>query len=160
MNDERREASEVRDFEAVIEAGARGGAGLVLPFAIEEVWGARRVKIRATFDGVEYRGSAMYMGGRPLVGITKAIREAIGKQIGDTVRVSIERDTAPRTVDIPEAFATALAADPSRRERFDALAYTHRKEYARWIGEAKRESTRERRIAQALVMIDEGRKLS
>ena len=37
------------------------------------------------------------------------------------------------------------------------MAYTHRKEYARWIAEAKREETRDRRVAQALEMIRAGR---
>jgi uncharacterized protein YdeI (YjbR/CyaY-like superfamily) len=40
------------------------------------------------------------------------------------------------------------------------MAFTHRKEYARWIGEAKREQTRERRVAQALEMLRERRTLS
>jgi uncharacterized protein YdeI (YjbR/CyaY-like superfamily) len=51
----------------------------------------------------------------------------------------------------------ALAADPQARAAFDGLAFTHRKEYARWIQEAKREETRDRRVAQALEMIRAGR---
>jgi uncharacterized protein YdeI (YjbR/CyaY-like superfamily) len=39
----------------------------------------------------------------------------------------------------------------------DGLAYTHRKEYARWVDEAKRDETRDRRVVQALEMLREGR---
>lgn len=58
---------------------------------------------------------------------------------------------------MPPALTTALARDAAARKAFDALAYTHRKEFARWIAEAKREDTRERRVGQALEMLHEGR---
>jgi uncharacterized protein YdeI (YjbR/CyaY-like superfamily) len=46
--------------------------------------------------------------------------------------------------------------DSVARAEFDQLAYTHRKEYARWISEANRDETRERRIAKALELLREG----
>jgi hypothetical protein len=61
------------------------------------------------------------------------------------------RDTA-RT-----PLAAALDADPAARAAFDALAPSHRKEFARWIGEAKRDETRKRRIGETLRMLAEGR---
>jgi uncharacterized protein YdeI (YjbR/CyaY-like superfamily) len=71
--------------------------------------------------------------------------------------VELALDEAPREVEVPEALASALAADPEAQAKFDALAFTHRKEYARWIAEAKREETRVRRVEQALEMIRAGR---
>jgi uncharacterized protein YdeI (YjbR/CyaY-like superfamily) len=76
------------------------------------------------------------------------------------VNVHIELDTAPREVDVPPELAAALAGDPAALAAFDALAYTHRKEYARWVQEAKRDETRRRRIAQALQMLRKGQTLS
>lgn len=64
---------------------------------------------------------------------------------------------APRDVEVPEALSAALAGDPVAKETYDALAYTHRKEFARWIAEAKKAETRGRRVAQALEMLREGR---
>ena len=40
---------------------------------------------------------------------------------------------------------------------FEQMAFTHRKEYARWIAEAKRDETRQRRVAQAVEMIKAGK---
>jgi uncharacterized protein YdeI (YjbR/CyaY-like superfamily) len=57
---------------------------------------------------------------------------------------------------VPEALARALEADPTARERFDGLSYTHRKEYARWIAEAKREETLTRRVAKAIELLRSG----
>jgi uncharacterized protein YdeI (YjbR/CyaY-like superfamily) len=51
---------------------------------------------------------------------------------------------------VPEALAKALAADDAARAAFERLAYTHRKEYARWVAEAKRDETRERRVAKTI----------
>jgi uncharacterized protein YdeI (YjbR/CyaY-like superfamily) len=85
------------------------------------------------------------------------VRDAAGVQAGDTVEVELELDTAPREVETPAALADALALDPQARVAYDGLAYTHRKEFARWIAEAKREETRRSRVAKALEMLREGK---
>jgi uncharacterized protein YdeI (YjbR/CyaY-like superfamily) len=85
------------------------------------------------------------------------VREAAGVEAGDTVPVVLALDTEERTVEVPEDLATALAGDAEAKAAFDRLAYTHRKEFARWVGEAKKVETRERRAAQALEMLREGR---
>jgi len=58
---------------------------------------------------------------------------------------------------VPEALAAALAADPEAKASFDRMAFTHRKEYARWIADAKQEQTRQHRLGQALEMIRAGK---
>jgi uncharacterized protein YdeI (YjbR/CyaY-like superfamily) len=74
-------------------------------------------------------------------------------EAGDVVDVTLELDAAPREVDVPEVLAAALAADPQAKASFDQMAFTHRKEYARWVADAKQEETRQRRVRQALEMI-------
>jgi uncharacterized protein YdeI (YjbR/CyaY-like superfamily) len=59
----------------------------------------------------------------------------------------------PREVEIPSALLAAFERDSAAKAAFDKLAFTHRKEYARWIAEAKKEETRERRVAKALEML-------
>ncbi len=119
--------------------------------------GAKRFAVRATVNSYTWRTTVTRMGGESLLGLSRAVRAAAGAEAGDTVEVELELDTAPREVVVPEALARALAADPVAGAAFDGLAYTHRKEYARWIDEARREETRERRVAQALEMLREGR---
>jgi uncharacterized protein YdeI (YjbR/CyaY-like superfamily) len=97
------------------------------------------------------------MRGEFLLGLSREVREAAGVEAGEEVEVSLARDTEERTVDVPPALAAALARDAAAEAAFDALAYTHRKEFARWVAEAKKEDTRERRVAQALKMLHEGR---
>jgi uncharacterized protein YdeI (YjbR/CyaY-like superfamily) len=57
----------------------------------------------------------------------------------------------------PEAFRAALDRSPEARSAFDAMPPSHRREYIEWIAEAKREATRDRRIATALEWIGEGK---
>jgi hypothetical protein len=142
----------MREFEAVIEERRGGGAGVTVPFDVKEAFGSGRPKVVATFDGVTYRGSVVSMGGRYMIGLRKDIRAAIGKAPGDAVRVTLEADTAPRVVDVPDDLAAALA-DAGLRDRFDGLSYTHRREHVEAIEGAKKPETRARRIAKAVEMV-------
>ena len=98
-----------RTFEAVIQSADRGGAFVLVPFDVKEVFGSGRPKVRALIDGHEYRGSLMNMGAGHMLGMRKDVRAAIGKDVGDSVRVEVELDTAPRTVDVPVELRGALA---------------------------------------------------
>ena len=118
--------------------------------------GAKRFAVLATVNGYSWRTSVARMGGESLLGLSRAVREAAGVAIGGTVDVVVELDQAPREVEVPELLATALAADPVASAAFDQLAFTHRKEFARWVAEAKRDETRQRRVEQAVEMIRTG----
>jgi hypothetical protein len=122
--------------------------------------GAKRFPVVATVNGYTWRTSVARMGGEFLVGLNKEVRTGAGVQAGDTVTLELTLDTEPRTVDVPPALAQALDADPKAKAIYDDLAFTHRKEYARWIAEAKRDDTRERRVAKALEMLHGGETMS
>ena len=68
------------EFKAPIEAVVRGGAVVSIPDDVVEHLGGRgRIPVKATFDGIPYQGSIVNMGGRPILGVLKAIREELGK---------------------------------------------------------------------------------
>jgi Bacteriocin-protection, YdeI or OmpD-Associated/Domain of unknown function (DUF1905) len=119
--------------------------------------GAKRFPVVATVNGYTWRTSVVRMRGEFLLGLSKEVRQGAGAEAGDEVDVTVELDAAPREVEVPEALAAALADDPEARASFDRMAFTHRKEYARWIADAKQEQTRQRRVAQALDMIRAGK---
>ena len=118
--------------------------------------GARRFPVAATVNGYTWRTSVARMKGEFVVGLSREVRQNAGVEAGDEVEVMLELDRAPREVEVPEALAAALAANPGAGAAFERLAFTHRKEYARWVAEAKREETRQRRVEQALEMIRAG----
>lgn len=119
--------------------------------------GAKRFPVVATVNGYTWRTSVARMGGEFLVGLNREVRQGAGVQAGDEVDVTLELDSAPREVEVPEALAAGLAADPQAKAAFESMAFTHRKEYARWVAEAKREETRQRRVQQALDMLRAGK---
>jgi Bacteriocin-protection, YdeI or OmpD-Associated/Domain of unknown function (DUF1905) len=134
------------------------GAFIHFPYALRELFGVGNlVPVKATFDGrVTYQGSLAKMGGpQAVLVLRKDIRSQLGKEPGDWVDVSLELDDRPRTVELAEDVAKVLA-DTGTATDFEALAYTHRKEFVRWIEEAKRQETRQRRIDQTCQMVKAG----
>jgi hypothetical protein len=119
--------------------------------------GAKRFSVRATINGHTWESTVTRMGCEFLLGLSRAVRGAAGVEAGDTVQVDIVLDAGPREVDVPPALTDALAGDEAARSAFEKLAHSHRKEYARWVAQAKREDTRDRRVAQALQMLREGK---
>ena len=144
-------------FKAVILAGLGGGAGVEFPYDVEKEFGTRgRVPVQATFDGAPYRGSLMNCGmACHTLGVLKGVREKIGKGPGDTIDVVVWKDDAARTVEIPAEFARLLKKQ-GLLEDFEKLSYSHRKEYCRWITEAKKEETRQARLEKAIAMLRKG----
>lgn len=144
-------------FKAPIQGADGGGACVLFPCDVEREFGSKgRVPVNATFDGVPYAGSLVKYG-RPehMLPILKAIREQIGKGPGESVKVELWKDEEVRTLDIPAPFA-ALLKKEKLMASFEKLSYTHRKEYCRWIAEAKKEETRENRMAKAVEMLRGG----
>lgn len=137
-------------FEGAIHTANGGGAYIPVPAAIlEALGGGGRIPVRATFDGIPYTGSILSMGDGPCLGVLKSIRTEIGKQPGDTVTVTVERDTAERTIEVPDDLAAALAA-AGMRETFDGLSFSRQREHVNAVIDAKRPETRARRIVKAV----------
>jgi len=88
----------IYEYDAVIEASEIGGGGAYVPFPydVRAEFGRGRVKVHATFDGEPYAGSLVNMGVKNpdgsicyIIGVLKDIRNKIGKQPGDSVKVTI-----------------------------------------------------------------------
>jgi hypothetical protein len=127
------------------------GAGIRIPFDVQEAFGKKgRVPVKCTIDGYPYQGSIVPYGGTYYMGVVKKIREAIAKTYGDTVHVVMELDDGLRVVKVPEDFAQALTGNEKARQAFEKLSYSHKREYLEWIEGAKKEETRQRRIAKAV----------
>jgi Bacteriocin-protection, YdeI or OmpD-Associated/Domain of unknown function (DUF1905) len=142
-------------FVATLEQHGSGTV-VVVPYDLKEAFGSGRPPVRATVNGYTFRTTLFTMGGRALLGLNREVREAATVEPDQKVSVELERDDEPRTVEVPSDLAAALDADPVVRETFDGLSYTHRKEYVRWIEEAKRTETRTRRVEKSVEMLREG----
>jgi len=146
-------------FTATIQNAGGGSAFVEVPFDVEEVFGSKRPKIKALIEGVPYRGLLVRMGGpNHMLIILKGIREQIGRTFGDEIKVSVEADTEERVITVSAELKRAFREHPDAKAFFEKLSYTHKKEYVRWIEEAKKDETRQNRIVKTIEMLKKGKR--
>ena len=134
---------------------------MAVPFEVSEVWGTRgRVRVKGTINGFPFRSNIQPMDGRHLLTFNKQLQAGAKAKPGDTVSVVMERDTEEWIVEPPAELAKAFRRSKQAKAIWDKLAYTHRKEFAQWIGGAKQVETRERRAAKAVSMMLEKKTIS
>lgn len=147
----------------ILQSGSINAAYVVFPFSTLDVFGKKgQVKIKAIFDEkVEYRGSLAKMkSDAHLLGLTQEVRQKLGKSFGDEVAVELCEDTQERIVEIPTDVKILFDAHDAAKKLFDEMSFTHRKEYIRWITDAKKPETRENRKLKMIEMILIGKKES
>ena len=148
--------AKVKRFRVLLEKDDKSEAtGIRIPFSVEHEFGSRaRVPVCGTINGFAFRGSVFPMGdGHHYMVVNKDVRAGAKAKGGETVRVVMERDDQPRVITPPEDFARALKANKAANAAWDKLSYTHRKEYAKAVEEAKKPETRARRIEKAIAML-------
>jgi len=97
------------------------------------------------------RGSSMLL-------IKRDILRQLSKKKGDSVEVTVTLDDTPRKVDIPQELQNALNENIEAKSLFEKLAYTHRKEYARWVESARQSATRISRAQRTVAMVQKNNK--
>lgn len=122
-----------------------------VPLDVEKEFGAKRVKVKVKFDGVDYRGSIVKMG-LPcyMIGIIKEIRNKIGKKYGDIVNVELQKDEEERNIELPEEFKEKLIVNNDAYKFYESLPYSQQRKYFQWITSAKKEETKVKRMEEAL----------
>ena len=146
------------DFRTTVELGGKTATGLRVPDEVVDALGAgRRPTVQVTVGGYSYRTTVAPMGGAFFVPLAAEHREAAGLAADQEVDVRIELDTAPRETPLPDDLAAAL--DDGARAFFDGLAPSHRKEWVRWVEEAKKPETRAARIEKTAASLREGKKV-
>ena len=146
----------VERFRAILGGDEGERPTLKLPFDAKARFGKARAPVRGTVNGTPFRTTVAVYGGLYLIGFNKELRGKAGIELGDEVAVELERDDEPRVVEVPPQLSAALGEDDRAQAVFDALSFTHRREYADWISGAKREETRERRVHKAVAMLRDG----
>jgi hypothetical protein len=132
----------------IIQAEGMNATGIrVPPDVIEALGKGKKPPVVVKIKAHQYRSTVAVYGDVFMLGLSAENRAAAGVKTGDLVEVTLELDTEPRTVDVPDDLAEALATQ-GVREVFDVLAYSKRKEHVRQVESAKAEETRIRRITR------------
>jgi len=146
-----------QEFDAVLVAKGPNGAWthMIVPFNVEQAFGSKAVvPVAGTINGHPFRTSILPNGdGTHYMAVTKQMQAAAQAKAGDAAHFVMAVDTRPRTVEVPEDLTAALANHPDLAASFAGFSYSHRKEFADWIAQAKRPETRARRVEKSLEMI-------
>jgi hypothetical protein len=145
-------------FTAVLYRPEVTGASTFLPLPTEakEALGGGRVPVRVSLGGTSFRTTTQVRGGELRIVVNAEVRAEAGVEAGMEVTAEVVRDDSPREVELPVELIGALQRDPEAAAVFDALAPSHRREWCRWVGEAKRSDTRKTRADRTVAALRSG----
>jgi hypothetical protein len=145
------------EFRSTVVLGGKTATGIQVPDDVVEALGAgKRPPVVVTLGRHTYRTTVAPMGGEFWIPLAAENREAASVAAGDEVTVGLELDTAPREVPLPDDLSSAM--DDAARTAFDGLAPSHKKEWVRWVEEAKKPETRTARIEKTVEGLKAGKK--
>ncbi|WP_392543674.1 YdeI/OmpD-associated family protein [Oryzobacter telluris] len=144
-------------FETTLLASGNNTGIPVPEQVIEELGAGKRPSVHVVVNGYAYRSTVAVMGGQHLIGVSAAIRAETGLAGGDPITVTLTVADTPREVDVPEDFATAMAASTAARPFFDGLSNSLQRYHVDSVTSAKAPETRQRRIEKAVALFEAGR---
>jgi len=144
-------------FETTVAASGNN-TGIVVPEeVISQLAAGKRPAVIVDLNGHQYRNTVGVMGGKHMISISAAVRQATGLKAGDPIRVTLTVAEAPPEVKVPADFATALAADERASAFFGKLSNSMQRYHIDNINAAKSAETRQRRIDKAIGLFLDGK---
>ena len=145
-------------FRTTLLASGKTTTGFEVPSGVVDSLGAgKRPPVKVTINGYTYRNTVAVMDGVYMIGVSAEHRAASGLSAGDELDVTLELDTEPREVTVPEDLAAALDADPAAQRTWDGLSYSNRRFHVESIEGARTDETRQRRIAKSIGLLHDGK---
>jgi hypothetical protein len=147
----------MKQFKTRLTSRGPGSAWtfLEVPFSAEKEFGSKaRIPVSGTMNGFAFQNSLMPNGdGTHSMMVNKALQAGAKAAAGDLVSVAMAIDKSERAVPIPPELKQALSTNRAAAMAFKALSYSHRKEFAEWIANAKRDETRVSRAEKSIAMV-------
>lgn len=137
----------------LVQSGKTATGIRIPPEIIEKLGAGKKPPIKVTINGFTYRSTVAVMGGYFMVGVNADNRAAAKVKGGDTIEVTIQLDTEPRTLALPMAFKKALDENPEAKKAFERLSYSKQQVHVLPIAQAKKEETRQRNIDKAIQVL-------
>ena len=145
-------------FHALIQGAGKTAAGIEVPAeVVAALSSSKKPAVRVTINGFTYRSTVASMGGKFMLGVSNDVREKAGVAAGQAVDVTLELDTEPRVVELPDDFKRALAKDKAATKTFEALSYSNKRRLVEPIAAIKTPETRQRRIEKTVGLLHDGK---
>jgi hypothetical protein len=139
-------------MQTKLQTPEKGWSGLAIPSDFLGVRG--RVWLRGTLEGHPFWVAAQPMGdGNHWVTVNREMRAEMGLVGDEEVEAVFVQADGPPELTVPDDLRRALESHAEAQALFQRMSHNHRKEYIRWVAEAKRPETRARRASQAIERI-------
>lgn len=146
------------EFETTLTGFGKNTGIVVPPEALAALDAGKRPPVDVEVNGYRYRSTIGSMNGRALISVSAEVRKDTGLNAGDPISVILTLNETPRTVDVPDDFASALEANEGTAEFFAGLSNSLQRHHIDLITGAKTEETRQRRIDRAIGLFLDGKK--
>jgi hypothetical protein len=144
-------------FDTKVAANGNN-TGIIVPVEVIDQLGAgSRPPVVADLNGYEYRNTVGVRGGKHMLSVSAAVREATCLKAGDPVRVRLTLAEGPREVNLPPDFAAALAAHAKAETFFGKLSNSLQRYHVDNINGAKTPETRQQRIDKSITLFEQGK---
>lgn len=120
---------------------------------LAELGGGRRPAVTVAINGYTYRTTVGSSEGRAMISVSSDVRQVAGVAAGDNVEVTVELDTSPREIEVPQELTAALPEDGVARDAFDGLSNSKKQQLTLPISRAKTDQTRIRNVEKALITL-------
>lgn len=144
-------------FETTLSQEGKTATGIeVPPEVMAQLGGGKKPAVNVTLNGYAYRSTVAVMGGRSMLPVSAEHRTGAGVSAGERVSVTLELDTQPREVTVPDDLRAALDAHPAALERFGRLSYSGKRQHTLSVEGTQNPETRARRVQKAIQTLLEG----
>lgn len=135
-------------YKTILINGPQKGVYAEFPFDSAKEFSTRRpVRVKVEFDGNLYFMSLLPNGkGGHWLHVRKEIRVTIGKEEGDSINITIEKDNSPKIVEVPEYLQWLLDDDKTIARYFEKLPFSAKKFWIGYIEEPKNDDIKVQRI--------------
>jgi Bacteriocin-protection, YdeI or OmpD-Associated/Domain of unknown function (DUF1905) len=145
-------------FQTVLLAAGKTATGIEVPAKVIEGFGSsKKPAVKVTINGYGYRSTVAVMAGKFMLPVSAEHRAGAKIAAGEKVNVTLELDTAPRVLEVPQDFTDALEVDAGAKTFFEGLSYSNKRRFVLSIDEAKTPETRARRIAKSVDSLRQGK---
>lgn len=138
-------------FNAPLKQAGKTATGIEVPPEImAALGGGKKPAVTVTLNEYTYRSTIGVMGGRSMIPVSAEHRGKMGLTAGDAVTVTLEPDTAPREVVVPDDLQAALNASPTAQAAFGKLSYSGKRQHTLSVEGTQNPETRARRVAKVI----------
>lgn len=130
--------------------------GIEVPENVIELLSAgKRPQVVVELKGYTYRSTVGVMEGKFLIPLNSEHRKKVEITGGETVEVSLNLDTEPRTVELPQGLKGELNINKTALEFFDSLPPSSKKKIVVLLETAKTEDTFNKRLGKIVADLNQ-----